>query len=181
MPDLFQKTALRAFEPQVDAFAGLEIRERPDISIAWLARRQGGDLTRIETLINASLPAPGHATLGFPMAAISIGRDQWLLTAPWNAAFSRQIKDLAGHQGSVADQSDGWATFQICGDRTEDLMEHLAPIDIRQMMPGMATPTPIEHLRCIVLRREREVTLMGPRNSAGSLHQALLGAARSVT
>jgi sarcosine oxidase, subunit gamma len=63
-----------------------------------------------------------------------------------------------------------------------DVLERLAPVDSREMETGAATRTVIEHIGCHLICREAGAafTVMGARSFAGSLHHALLAAAKSV-
>ena len=48
------------------------------------------------------------------------------------------------------------------------------------MQPGDATRTVIEHLGTYVIQGTQGMTVLGPRSAAGSLHHALVTAARSA-
>lgn len=180
MAELAPKTALRGNQARVDRIGTLEIRETPDLSIAWVARRHGGDLSGTEAFLGARLPAPGEVGASAHRWAVTVASAQWLIVGPYDPDFADALKAAAGSGVSVCDQSDGWAVFEIRGAATDPLLERLCDLDPLALAPGCSAPTAIEHLRCVVARRAEGLTILGPRSSAGSLHHAVLIAAQAV-
>ena len=71
--------------------------------------------------------------------------------------------------------------FDITASDLPALFERLCNHDLRRAGVGAATRTVIDHLGCYVIRRsETEVTILGPRSSAHSLHHALTTAAKAL-
>jgi sarcosine oxidase subunit gamma len=91
-----------------------------------------------------------------------------------------QLKPFFGEAASVTEQTDAWVQLEVTGP-LQPLFERLCDLDLDRFGPGSATRTVIEHLGCYAVRRAADkITLLGPRSSAGSLHHAILAAARSA-
>ncbi|MFW8633481.1 sarcosine oxidase subunit gamma [Cribrihabitans pelagius] len=174
-------------EPRAEAFTGLLIREVTDRALASLALRQGGaDAGRAaaQEVLGAPLPEPARWTETGVFSAWWMGPDLWMVSAPYasHALLARELKQAAGDAASVVEQTDGWCRFDLEGARCFDVLERLCNVNIRAGKPGDATRTVMEHLGVFLLCHAPggRYSVIGPRSSAGSLHHALVTAARSV-
>jgi sarcosine oxidase subunit gamma len=155
-----------------------------DMALASLASRRGRE-AEVATLAAAAglpLPGPRRAAAGAPFSAFWLGPEQWMVEAPHatHEDIVAHLKPVFGDAASITEQTDAWVRFEVAGP-LPPLFERLCNLDLWRFEPGSATRTVIEHLGCYAIRREPDrLTLLGPRSSAGSLHHALLGAARSV-
>lgn len=187
MHDLAPLTALGAETARNDTVGALRIDENPDIAIASAALRRGqqdAGSAALAKWLGASLPAPGKAHLGDPRSALWTGPDQWLLMTPYTAQ-ANLAEELAGAlsgMASVTEQSDAWVVFDVSGAGVVDMAERLVPAPVRRMQRGDAQRSILHHIGCFVLCLDagRHLRILGPRSSAGSLHHALIAAARSV-
>lgn len=93
-----------------------------------------------------------------------------------------QMKSAFGDAASVTEQTDGWVRFDLQGPRCCDALERLCNVNTRTMPSAHVTRTLLEHLGCFLICRTHQThfSIFGPRSSAGSLHHALLIAAKSV-
>ncbi|WP_187430803.1 hypothetical protein ROLI_041630 [Roseobacter fucihabitans] len=186
MHDLKPITALGGVEPRVDAFDHITISENDGLALASVAARMGHEEICHAALIKllGAVPGPGKAQLHDPEAGFWMGPEQWMISAPraTHELLADLLKALLGDAASVTEQSGAWACFDITGPAMADLCERICAVPIRQMQAGDAQRTVIHQLGCFVIRHQAEdhIRILGPRASAGTLHHALLTAAKSV-
>ena len=186
MHDLTPVTALGGTEPRVDTIGTLTISEHPGVSLASVAmrNRKKTEFTKGMKALLGAVPGPGQYHFGDPISGFWMGPDQWMIGAAMETHedLADQAKALLGDTASVTEQSGAWVVFDLQGDRMRDAMELLCAVNIRKMGPGDAQRTMIHQLGCFVIPRQEadRVYILGPRASAGSLHHALIGAAKSV-
>ena len=187
MHDLATLTPLGGATPRSDSIGALTITEITDRALASVSCRREQDAAfgaAAERLFGMAPPLPGAWTATDPWTLIWTGPDQWFAEAPFDSHedIARIVKQALGDTASVTEQTDGWVQFDIQGDTVLDLMERLCPLPTRQMETGAATRSIIEHMGCFVICREagRRFSLIAPRSFAGSLHHALVAAARSI-
>jgi sarcosine oxidase subunit gamma len=179
-------TALGGDMPRVDTIGALTIAENPALALASLAARQGQAQAvekAMKDALSLDLSGPGKATGAADHAAIWMGPEQWMVAAPQDQheLLAAELKAIVGGAGSVTEQTDGWCCFDVTGPGLADLFERLSPAPLRQMAPGDAIRTTLEHLGVFLwVQDESQVTVLAPRSSAGSLHHALTAAARSI-
>ena len=178
---------LGGFEPQVDAFTGLLIREVTDRALASLGARQGSEdavKSAAASYLGGALPEPASWNANGEFAAWWMGPDLWMISAPHDnhELLAGELKEAVGEAGSVVEQTDGWCRFDMEGSRCFDVLERLCNANIRAGKPGDATRTSMEHLGVFLLCHEagQKYSIVGPRSSAGSLHHALVAAAQSA-
>lgn len=180
-------TPLGSSEPRVDTFSGLTVSENPARALASLSLRLGeedqGKATAAEFL-GFDLPDAGRTKTNATFAAWWLGPDSWMVDADHTAheLLASELKSKVGDTASVVEQTDGWCRFDVQGPRCADAFERLCNVDIRAMNTGDATRTSMEHLGCFLLCHQagENFSVIGPRSSAGSLHHALVTAARSA-
>lgn len=178
---------LGGYEPHVDAFTGLLIREVTDRALASLGARQGQEAavqSAAASYLGGDLPAPGGWSETGEFAAWWMGPDLWMVSAPHDSRelLAGELKEAVGEAGSVVEQTDGWCRFDMEGSRCFDVLERLCNANIRAGKTGDATRTSMEHLGVFLLCHEpgQKYSIVAPRSSAGSLHHALAAAAKSV-
>lgn len=192
-PSLAALAPLGKASPVTERVGGLTITENPDLALASVAMRRGrgADFTaRATQLLGFDLPGPGRAAGAAPWHAFWTGPDQWFIEAPFatHEDIAARLKTGLGDAASITEQTDGWARFDVSAPEGGpasgllDMFERLSAIDIRAMLAGMATRSQIEHMGCLVLCRAAgtRFSVLVMRSAAGSLHHALMLAARSV-
>ena len=186
MHKLKPMTALGADAPRVDTIGTVTIGENPDLALASLAARRGQADTlaqAVQAALGLDLPVPGKSTRTEEHAAFWMGPEQWMVTAAHDKheLLAAELKAIVDDAGSVTEQTDGWCCFDVTGPALADLFERLSPAPLRQMAPGDATRTTLEHLGVFLwVQAEDKVAVLAPRSSAGSLHHALTAAAQSI-
>ncbi len=179
-------TALGGTEAQIDVIGDVTISECPDWSLTSISARLGAEKT-IATVFKKALgiafPKPMLSGTKDDITAFWTGPDQCIVEAPYTthetlaATLATSLKTKA----SVTEQSDGWVRFDLEGADCFATLERSCAVDVQVMPVGGVTRTILEHLGCFVLRRsDHHFSIYGPRSSAGSLHHALVTAARSV-
>ncbi len=187
MHNLAPLTALGATEARIDVIHGLTIREMPDIALASISTRlgkQAGFKRAVKAATGIDLPAPGTSASASGMTIFWIAPDQWMVEASHDrhenlaATLATAIKA----NGSVTEQNDGWARFDLEGDQCCAVLERLSATDSAGMTKGAATRATIEHLGCFLLCRKaaKHYSVLCPRSGAASLHHAIISAARSA-
>ena len=180
-------TPLGHFEPQTTAVGKMEIREVVDFSLASITQRLSQEkqfLKAAKKAFSAALPQPGKASVSGSQTIFWTGVDQWFVEAPnathedIAAALAADFQDTA----SITEQTGGWCRLDLEGDQCVDVLQRLCALDTADMETHDASRSVIEHIGVFVLCREKTkcFSLYGPRSSAGSLHHALVAAAKSV-
>ena len=180
-------TPLAQARPVIRTVGGITITENPDIALASLAQRRGREAdatTRAEALLGLALPVPGHAVQAGDWGAIWTGPGQWFIEAPFatHEDIAARVKEAVGDAGSVTEQTDAWARFDVTGRNATEMFERLSAIDIHKMQAGQATRSLIEHLGCYVICHEAgaRYSVLVMRSAAASLHHVLIQAAEAV-
>jgi sarcosine oxidase subunit gamma len=173
--------------PRVDTIGTLTISENTSVALASVAARAGQEKACekiLAKILEAPAPGPGKSQQHDPEAGFWMGPNQWMLGAPFETHedLADQLKAKLKDTASVTEQSDAWVVFDVQGAAMEDACELLCNLPIRTMVAGDATRTMIHQMGCFVIRRNAHdhIRILGPRSSAGSLHHALVTAARSI-
>ena len=167
-----------------DTIGPVTITESTDWALASLAPRRGREAEVAERAATAGLPLPppGQAAWAGSWGAFWAGPDMWLVEAPL-ATHDDVVAALVPHfadSASLTEQTDAWVRVELAGP-LPPLLERLCNLDPARFPAGSATRTVIEHVGVHAIRPGPDrLTLLGPRSSAGSLHHALLAAARSA-
>lgn len=186
MPDhrLAPLTALGHSDPTVVTIGPVTLAERTNVALASLAARRGreGDVAAAAQAIGLLLPGPGRHAAGPVWSAFWLGPDQWMVEAAFETHedIVAALRPAFGDSASITEQTDAWVRFEVTGTDLAAVFERLCGLDVRSMQPGNATRTMIEHLGTYVIRGAEGMTVLGPRSAAGSLHHALVTAARSA-
>lgn len=185
MSDFQAITPLGYASPHSEAVGGFTIREITDRAMASVtARKDRADDVKkaLRGILKKTAPDVGCYTAG-AIDAFWSGPNQWMLGASYD-----EHEDIVSHflpkfkgKASLTEQTDGWCRFAVEGADLDRLCSLICNIDMRQFGPGRAVRTAIEHIGCFVLRvDDQTIHIIGPRSSAGSLHHALVTAARSA-
>jgi sarcosine oxidase subunit gamma len=177
-------TALGHPDPVVVTIGPVTIAERADVALASLASRRGreAEVAAAAQAIGLPLPGPGCHAAGPVWSAFWLGPGQWMVGAAFatHEDIVAALRPAFGPAVSLTEQTDAWVRFDLAGDDLAAVFERLSALDVRRMQPGDATRTVIDHLGTYVIRITDGMTLLGPRSAAGSLHHALITAARSA-
>lgn len=178
-------TALGHADPRVVVIGRFRIAERHDVALASLASRRGQDqdVASAAAAAGVPLPEPARAMAGAPYGAFWVAPGMWMVEAPYasHEDIVAHLKSAFGATASVTEQTDAWVRFDITAPDLTALLERLCNVDFPCAPVGHATRTVIEHTGCYLIKRAAaEVTLYGPRSSAGSLLHALETAAKSL-
>lgn len=178
-------TALGGSEPRIDTFGALAIAEVDTLSLASVAMRQKGKTAthRVVKSLLGSVPGPGQTAAKGDYSGLWMGPDQWMIAAPMDSHedLADQLVAKLGQAASVTEQSGAWAAFDLTGESMFDACERLCAAPIRKMAVGDAQRSTVHQLGCFVIKQDASIRILGPRASTGSLHHALIDAAKSVT
>ena len=182
---LVQMTALGDVDPLVVEIGPYRIAERCDVALASLAMRRGQDKAFAAAAKNAGipLPAPARAAGGVPYGAFWVAPEMWFVEAAFatHADVLAHLKPVFGDAASVTEQTDAWVRLDVTGAGLAELFARLSNLDLAVLPDGYASRTVIDHLGCYLIRRgPGDITVYGPRSSAGSLLHALEVAATSL-
>ncbi|TNJ48417.1 sarcosine oxidase subunit gamma [Phaeobacter sp. B1627] len=179
-------TPTPALGVEARTIGSVTITENSGVALASVAARRGESdvcANGLKALLGA-VPEVGRAVLHDPEAGFWMGPDQWMIGAPMatHEDLADQLKVRFGTAASVTEQSGAWVVFDVTGDSMPDLCELLCNIAIRKMKAGDVQRTVIHQLGCFVIRRASDdhIRILGPRAAAGSLHHALVTAAKSI-
>ncbi len=178
-------TALGNAAPEDHQIGPYRITERFDVALASVASRKGREKDVAKAAKAAKLPLPGPARweTATPVAAFWIAPEMWMVEAPFasHEDITAHLKPVFGEAASITEQTDAWVRFDLAAPDLSPLLERLCNVDFPAAPDGYATRTVIEHTGCYLIRRGRgDVTLYGPRSSAGSLLHAVTVAAASI-
>ncbi|MDO8984223.1 sarcosine oxidase subunit gamma [Cypionkella sp.] len=171
--------------PITETIGAVTIAENIGTALASLASRLGREAEVASAAKTASipLPGPGCAESATTYGAIWLGPEQWMVEAPFatHEDIASVLKPIFGETASITEQTDAWVRFDVTASDLPALFERLCSYDLRKAGAGAATRTVIDHLGCYVIARtETEVSILGPRSSAHSLHHALTTAAKAT-
>jgi sarcosine oxidase, subunit gamma len=174
------QTDVIAPTPAQGSSVSVTITENIAVALASLAVRKGGGaaVAKAAKGLKIDLPAAGHAS----DTALWLGPDQWMIEAPFaqHEDIVAYLKPAFKEAASITEQTDAWVRFDLTGPDLHAMFERLCNLDTRAMQAGHGTRTVIDHLGCYVICRSDHFTILGPRSSAGSLHHALMTAAKSA-
>lgn len=180
-------TPLGGQEARIDVIGAVTISENVDTALASLAIRAGKDkpfATAAKKALKFALPGPGLWVGKDGLGAWWTSPDQWFIEAPVasHEDIAGALKPVFGENASVTEQSGGWCRFDLEGDDCVGVLQRLCAVDTATMKAGAATRSVIEHMGIFIVCREAATrfTIYGGRSSAGSLHHALVTAAKSV-
>ncbi|WIY24369.1 sarcosine oxidase subunit gamma [Parasedimentitalea psychrophila] len=184
MTDLQMMTPMGNTTPTVEHYGSTCIAEHCGIELVSLAARRGQTETLqdyVEKELGVRLPKVGGSVTGTDVSAWWTGPDQWMIEARWDIklALTGRVAQVIGKLGSVVDQSDGWVRYDISGPDVISMFEKLTAIDVQMMQSGTVVRSAIHHIGCFIRCETAgdDYSVYGPRSSADSLHEALVGTA----
>ena len=188
MHSFTRMTPLGADKPRRDSYKSIQIEEVTDFSLASLTARKHG-LQACEEVIKKltgnNAPQAGFIA-GSKISAFWVAQGQWMIEAPFKHydTLTPMLEKKLNGIASVTKQSDGWVRFDLIDLKTKNLPKVFAllcPLDTERFKGGEALSTPIHHMSCFVIcRNKQHYSILGLRSQAGSLHHALLTAIRSA-
>lgn len=106
-----------------------------------------GDPARLSARLTQKLPlAPRPNTIAQQdlWTSLGLGPDEWLLLGPPD-----RVADVLGHMtalladchASIVDVTDQWQLLELAGDRKDDLLSALSPLDPALLSPGRCAQT----------------------------------------
>lgn len=143
---------------------GVVFDEAAPRALVSLAARRGGAEALTATVEKATgliLPPGGRSAFaefgGGGVLALFSGPGQWLLSAE-RAGLLGEMRELAGDEGSVTDQSDAFTALTLNGLGARAVLCRLSTLDFDDAAfpPGSAARTPMQQISVIVARREDE-------------------------
>ena len=186
MHSLTAITALGGNQAQVDVIHGLTISECPDWAIASVAARKGMEkplATAFKKAFSIALPTPSKSNGKGSLTVFWTGPNQYFVEAPFadNEGLADRLAETLKQTACVTEQTDGWVRFDLQGAGPSDVFERLCILDTRAMEPGAVSRTSLEHTGCFIMCRAHDhFSVYGPRSTAGSIHHALVTAAKSA-
>ena len=186
MHNLKPITALGATEAQIDAIGDVTISECPDWSLTSVSARLGAKktaATAFKKALGIAFPKPMLSAAKDGVTVFWTGPNQCIVEAPYatHETLAIELATSLKAKASVTEQTDGWVRFDVDGSDCFAVLERSCAADTTMMPTGGVTRVILEHLGCFVLRRSNHhFSVYGPRSSAGSLHHALVAAARSA-
>ncbi len=180
-------TPLGSDEPDSTVIGNLKITERDDFSFASIAQRDGKSrpfAAAAKRAFNLKLPGPGQSASNGDYTLFWSSPEQWFVEAPMatHEDIASILKAEFEESASITEQSGGWCRFDLEGDASVSTLERLCAVDTAMMTDQAATRSVIEHIGVFIVCRSagQYFSIYGPRSSAGSLHHALVSAAKSV-
>lgn len=128
----------------------------------------------LKSALGLGFPAPGRSQSKGGARAIWVGKGEALL-------MGAACPDLAG--AACVDQSDAWCVVEIVGDRAEDVLARLVPLDLRasQFKRGHTARTLLGHMTASATRSgAKAFEIMVFRSMAETLVEELTRAAGAV-
>jgi sarcosine oxidase subunit gamma len=170
--------------PGADTVGPVTVAESMDRALASVACRRGreAEVRARAAETGIPLPGPGQAAEQGEWSAFWASPEVWFVEAPVTSHEDvvARLRPVFGDAASLTEQTDAWVRLEVTGP-LQPLFERLCNLDLTRFGAGSATRTLIEHLGVYAIRRGPDaMTLLGPRSSAGSLHHAVLAAARSA-
>jgi sarcosine oxidase subunit gamma len=172
--------------PREDRIGTITITEILDQALASVATRLGQEeplRAALNKALKLTLPEIGKSTVSGPFSACWTGPEQWMISASHkdHELLAQELKAAVGQTASVVEQTDGWCRFDLSGAALFDLMERLTKAPVRDMSSGDVIRSTVEHLGVFLwCLDETRMAVIAPRSSAGSLHHALVTAAKSI-
>lgn len=152
------------------------------VSLACVLGKEKKFAANFKTAFGKTSPRPNEMVEikgGFAMWS---GQSQYLLLlSDENVQADKDVTAKLNGTAYATLQSDGWASLNIKGRRTFDVLERFIPLDIRRAPINFAARTSAHHIAVIILKlSETEIQILTPRSSAQSFLDALVHTAENV-
>ena len=152
------------------------------VSLACILDQETNFAKAFKKAFGKALPKPNQMIKCKGGFAMWSGQGQYLLMLNGeNIHADIDIADKLGGAAYATLQSDGWASFDVNGDKVFDVLERFIPLDIRRAAKHYATRTSAHHIAVIILKySETKIQLLTPRSSAQSFLESLVHTAENV-
>ena len=91
------------------------------------------------------------------------------------------LTEIANGTASVTEQTDAWCRFDLKGQELASPLALLCNVDVPSFKGGEVTRCQMDHMGCFLICRDlTNVTILGPRSAANSLHHAIVTALKAV-
>ena len=116
------------------------IREVGPLGMISLRHKGGAALTKaIKAAVGTKVPAQRKIEVAGDKACGWMSPDEYLLVLPYGevgAAMAALAKALDGEHHLAADVSDARAVFRVEGDKADQVLAKLSPVDFATLEPG---------------------------------------------
>ena len=187
MHDLTPITPLGSHTGRIDDFDGVQVVENTGFALASITMRQGHGAAfhkLAKSFLGTGLPDISGLAVKAGIRAFWTAPEQWFIQAPIESHedLEHQLGAALKDTASVTEQSGGWVQFDLTGPRAPDVFERLCAVNTRMMAANTVVRSTIEHLGCFILCYEnaRQYSVLSPRSSAASMHDAITTAAKSA-
>jgi sarcosine oxidase subunit gamma len=167
---------------QFEGFA--TIREIGPVGMITLRAKGLKSLDKaIKAAVGTKIPAQRRIEVSGDRACGWMSPDEYLLLMPYDQvarALGQIAKALKGQHHLAVDVSDARAVFRIEGDRADEVLRKLAPVDFDRLEPGEIRRTRAAQVACAFWRDEGGFTLVAFRSVGRYVFDLLANAARST-
>jgi sarcosine oxidase, subunit gamma len=157
------------------------VREIGPLGMISLRAKDVAGLDRaVKAAVGTAVPSKGMVVTKGEKACGWMSPDEYLLILPYDAVASTLAglaKSLAGAHQLAVDVSDARAVFRIEGDRADQVLAKLAPVDLERLEPGMLRRTRVAQVAAAFWRDGDGFTLVCFRSVAAYVMGILTHAA----
>ena len=149
----------------------ISLRAKPDVP---------GLAEAIRAVTGTAVPAQGRIEVADDRAAGWMSPDEYLLILPYgevSAAMASLAEALKGQHHLAVVVSDARAVFRIEGDRADQVIRKLAPVDMDRLSVGELRRTRVAQVAAAFWRQDDGFTLVCFRSVAGYMMGLLSHAA----
>ncbi len=182
--DLIAESPLNGLQRAFEGVTVEEVSGRAIVSVAFSDR--AGLEQAVRTSLDLTLPFVGNTARveTRDLLILSLQSDQIFVLFPQTGHRpDLEIAEIAGDQGLVTDQSDGWALLRVSGPGSRTALERICMLDLHPdiFTVGAVARTVMEHLGVIIHRDgEQSFLLMSARSSAESFAHAVVTSVENV-
>ena len=172
-------------KPLSEEFGLYTLSEITSYSLASFTLRKGTEGAArkiIEQFLQGSLPDIMSSNFG-KISSFWIGPSQWLIEAPveTHEDLAGELTEISNGKASVTEQTDAWCRFDLNGQELASPLALLCNVDVPAFKGGEITRCQMDHMGCFLICRDlTNVTILGPRSAANSLHHAIVTALKAV-
>ena len=183
--DLIAEPPLNSLQRTFEGVAIEEVSGRAIVSVAFSDR--AGLEQAMRTSLDLTLPFVGNTASveTRDLLVLSLQSDQIFVLFPQTGHRpDLEIAEIAGDQGLVTDQSDGWALLRVSGPGCRTALERICMLDLHPdiFTVGAVARTVMEHLGVIIHRDgEQSFLLMSARSSAECFAHSVVTSAENVS
>lgn len=155
-----------------DGPAGVSVAEIVPDNVLSLAARAGGApalSAAISARFGVALPGPGMFATAGDATMLWFGPERWLILS--DTLEESALRDLAGANGSVTDQTDGRVFLRVSGPCVRAALAKGVTLDLEAAFrPGNVAQTLVDHMAMMLWQESASsYVLAGARSYAGSV------------